>query len=83
MKAPLDAGFWVQRAADARKSAQGMRNPMAKKAMERLAATYEAYARSAAERDAEVAPEAADSSRPGWAAHGRKGAPLPARAPQQ
>jgi hypothetical protein len=60
MRRPANAAHWAQRAEEAKKTTQTMRNPMAKKAMERLASTYEAYARSAAKRGTEVVAEAAD-----------------------
>jgi hypothetical protein len=45
MKKPIDSEFWAQRAAEASQTARSMRSPMAKRAMERLAANYEALAR--------------------------------------
>ena len=60
MEKPIDAEFWAQRAADAKKVARSMRNPMAQRAMERLASNYEAFARETADRGAKVAVETAD-----------------------
>jgi len=59
-KKPIDSEFWAQRAAEASKTARSMRSPMAKRAMERLAANYEALARKTAVRSVEIAAEAMD-----------------------
>src|SRR5690348_13065414 len=62
MNRTLNADFWAQRAAEAEETAQGMRNPMAKRTMERLSSIYGAFARNAAERDTQVIPEAVERS---------------------
>ena len=60
MKKSIDAEFWSQRAAEARKTARSMRNPMAKTAMERLASNYEAFARKTPGQGAKIVAEVAN-----------------------